>query len=94
MGKWTTLGSNTVKVAQLARGSSAPATSAAMPTISAQCGRRSRIDHRMTTPKNPMVNSTDVTLVTSGQLVTPRNGGYGGSPGVGLTVRGSPCRPL
>ena len=53
-----------------------------------------RIEHRTTTPKNPMVNSTDVTLVTSGQSVTPRNGGYGGSAGVGLKVRGSPCRPL
>src|SRR6476659_6462729 len=33
-------------------------------------------------------------LVTSGQLVTPRNGGEGGVPWLRFVVRGSPCRPV
>ena len=35
-----------------------------------------------------------MTLVTNGQFVTPKNGGYGAGPGLGLMVRGSPCRPV
>ena len=45
-------------------------------------------------PKNATVSTADVTLVTSGQLVMPRNGGYGGRRDSGFVVRGSPCRPL
>src|ERR1700720_232848 len=41
-----------------------------------------------------MVSIVDVTLVTRGQLVTPRNGGYGAMPGLGLVVRGSPRSPV
>src|SRR6478752_2574646 len=33
-------------------------------------------------------------LVTSGQLLTPRNGGEGGVPWFSFVVRGSPCRPV
>src|ERR1700681_3994498 len=93
-GKCATRGSKTVKVAQFASGSRAPAKNAAMPTISNQCGRRWRIDCQPRYPKNPTVRTADVVLVTSGQLVTPRNGGKGPTLGFAFVVRGSPCSPV
>src|ERR1700754_1038687 len=93
-GKCATRESNTVNVAQFAKGSNAPANNAAMPTTISQCGLRRRIDRQARYPKNATVSATDIALQTNGQLVTPRNGEYGGGPGSGLVVRGSPCRPV
>src|SRR5258705_11009489 len=92
-GKCPTRESKTVNVAQFASGSSAPAKSAAMPTINNQCGLRRRIDCQPRYPKNATVKTADMTLVTSGQFVTPRNGGYGANAGLGVAVRGSPSGP-
>ena len=74
-GKWATRGSKTANVAQFAMGSKAPANNAATPTISSQCGLRWRIDRQPRYPKNATVSTTDMALVTSGQFVTPKNGG-------------------
>ena len=74
-GKCATRGSNTANVAQFASGSNAPANRAAMPTMSSQCGRRSRTDRHARYPKKATVSTTDMALLTNGQLVTPRNGG-------------------
>jgi hypothetical protein len=40
------------------------------------------------------VSTADMMLVTNGQLVTPRNGAYGATPGFGFVSRGSPCSPV
>ena len=94
-GKCATRGSNTVNVAQFANGSSAPAKKAAMPTISSQCGLRSRTDRHARYPKNATVQHHRHGAGDQRPVGHPEKRGIGRfRAGSGLVVRGSPCRPV
>src|SRR5271168_3117472 len=93
-GKCSIRGSNTANVAQFASGSSAPVINPARTMTTAQCTPPWRLDSHSRLPTSPIANGIDVNAMTIGQLSKPRNGGYGAGPGLGLLVRGSPCKPI
>src|SRR5271163_137134 len=93
-GKCSIRGSNTANVAQFASGSSAPVINPASAMTTVQCTPPWRLDNHSRLPTNPIASGIEVKAMTIGQLSKPRNGRYGEGPGLGLVVRGSPCKPI